>query len=311
MNTNTHLIETGKAQKTSALAVMANRLQVDPTKLHETLKNTVFKGANDHELLALAVVANAYNLNPLTKEIYAFPSKGGIAPIVSIDGWIRITNDHPQFDGIEFEYQDDQAGKPVSCTASIYRKDRSRPVKVTEYFSECSRATEPWKQFPRRMLRHKALKECSRVAFGFSGITDEDEARDMERNLSASKPIFAKPAAVQAGPVIEAIHPISSHELPKTSSPAEASSAVESLEEAPDLWNGDSLPEFTPDTPQKAIQDRLHKEGFSEAEFFAALKTLGAKTTARTIRGLSDQFASGILNEWEDLLSALNSKLEA
>ena len=67
----------------------------------------------------------------------------------------------------------------------VYRKDRSRPTKVTEYFAECARATEPWKQFPRRMLRHKAVKEAVRVAFGISGITDEDEARDIAKNAVA------------------------------------------------------------------------------------------------------------------------------
>jgi hypothetical protein len=50
-----------------------------------------------------------------------------------------------------------------------------RPVKVTEYLAECRRGTEPWKM-EHRMLRHKALIQCSRVAFGFSGIVDDEEA---------------------------------------------------------------------------------------------------------------------------------------
>lgn len=307
MNTNTQLIETGKPQRASALAVMATRLQVDPAKLHDTLKNTVFKGANDHELLALAVVANAYNLNPLTKEIYAFPSKGGIAPIVSIDGWIRITNDHPQFDGIEFEYQDDQAGRPVSCTAVIYRKDRSRPAKVTEYFSECSRGTEPWKQFPRRMLRHKALKECSRIAFGFSGITDEDEAADIARNAAVvAKPIFAKPAAVKLEAPQEEPAPV---EIEVIAEPAAQAPAPDIADH--DLWDGDNLPEFQPDTPQKRILAELHKAGFSEPEFWNVLKAKAIKTTAKTINGLSDKLAEGILADWDEMLSALNASITA
>lgn len=62
--------------RASALAVMAGRFNVEPDKLLGTLKNTVFKGASNDELLALVVVANEYGLNPLTKEIYAFPAKG-------------------------------------------------------------------------------------------------------------------------------------------------------------------------------------------------------------------------------------------
>ncbi|WP_308463985.1 recombinase RecT [Acinetobacter ursingii] len=99
---------------------------------------------------------------------------GGITPVVGIDGWARIINDNPVCDGIQFE-QDDE-----SCTCKIYRKDRSHPTVVTEYLSECQGTSEPWKKYPKRMLRHKALIQCARVAFGFSGIYDEDEARRID-----------------------------------------------------------------------------------------------------------------------------------
>lgn len=168
------------APKLSALNLMASKFNVEPDKLLGTLKATVFKGATNEELMALVVVANTYGLNPLTKEIYAFPAKGGgIAPIVSIDGWIRMTNDHPQFDGMELDVEFDEAGKPFAATCRIYRKDRSHPTSITEYFSECGRNTDPWKQYPARMLRHKALIQAARVAFGFSGIYDEDEGKDV------------------------------------------------------------------------------------------------------------------------------------
>lgn len=161
--------------KPSALATMAGKFNVDPAKLLGTLKNTVFKGASDDELMSLVIVANEYGLNPLTKEIYAFPAKGGgIVPVVSIDGWLRMMNDHPQFDGIEFQFTEND-GKLISCTALIHRKDRKHPTSVTEYLGECRRNTDPWKM-EHRMLRHKATIQCARVAFGFSGITDEDEA---------------------------------------------------------------------------------------------------------------------------------------
>jgi phage recombination protein Bet len=165
--------------KPSALAVMASRFNVDPRKLHDTLKATVFKSASDEELLALVVVANEYGLNPLTKEIYAFPAKGGgIVPVVSVDGWNNLANSHPQMDGMEFEFDHGEKGELISCTCVIYRKDRSKPIKVTEYLSECKRQTDPWKM-EHRMLRHKALIQCSRVAFGFSGVVDEDEVPAM------------------------------------------------------------------------------------------------------------------------------------
>jgi hypothetical protein len=111
--------------------------------------------------------------------------------VVSVDGWIKLMNRHPQFDGIQFR-TDDVDGKPFSVTATIYLKDRSRPVEITEFFSECNRATEPWKVNPRRMLRHKALIQCARVAFGFSGIVDDEEAvsPQVQVNVTPSRPIF-------------------------------------------------------------------------------------------------------------------------
>jgi phage recombination protein Bet len=172
----------------SALALMAERCNVDPAKLHETLKNTVFKGATDDEMLALVVTANTYELNPLLKELYAFPKKGGgITPMVGVDGWLKIANRQPNFDGMEVEvYGEGKA--PTHATCEIFLKDRSRPIKITEYFEECKRNTDPWSQMPRRMLRNKAIIQCVRVAFGIGGIHDEDEARDISEPRNVTPP---------------------------------------------------------------------------------------------------------------------------
>ena len=158
---------------TTLTKTLATKLDMgDGEGLIETLKATAFKGqVSDAQMTALLVVANQYALNPWTKELYAFPDKNnGIVPVVGVDGWSRIINSHPQFDGMEFE-QDAE-----SCTCVIYRKDRGRPIKVTEWMSECKRGTGPWQSHPRRMLRHKAMIQCARLAFGYGGIYDQDEA---------------------------------------------------------------------------------------------------------------------------------------
>ena len=197
MTTSNTLAVSGKGNSQSALALMASRLGIEPTKLVETLKATCIKNATNEELMSFVLVAQKYNLDPLTRQIYAFPSKGGIVPVVSVDGWLHLINSHQEFDGIEFEYLDDEQGKPISCTAIVHRKDRNHATRVTEFFAECFRATEPWKQFPKRMLRHKVIKESARIAFGISGITDEDEARDIQKNAEPviQKPIFRKKSA--------------------------------------------------------------------------------------------------------------------
>lgn len=158
-----------------ALAKQFN-IQGDPEELVQTLKATAFRSnATDAQFNVLMIVANQYGLNPFTKEIYAFPDKNnGITPVVGVDGWARIINSHPQFDGMEF------TSDAESCTCKIYRKDRNHPTIVTEYLEECKRPTQPWNSHPRRMLRHKAMIQAARLAFGFGGIYDEDEAERIE-----------------------------------------------------------------------------------------------------------------------------------
>lgn len=188
----TEIATTTHAPKPSAMQLMASRCNVDPAKLHQTLKSTVFKGATDEEMLALVVTANTYQLNPLLKEMYAFPKKGGgIVPMVGVDGWLKIANRQDNYDGMSVEVFGD--GKtPTHATCEIYLKNRAHPVKVTEYFEECRRNTDPWNQMPRRMIRNKVMIQAIRVAFGIGGIFDEDEATD----IAGTRNVTPKPATI-------------------------------------------------------------------------------------------------------------------
>lgn len=173
-------------------------IQGDPQELVQTLKATAFKGnATDAQFNALMIVSTQYGLNPFTKEIYAFPDKqNGIVPVVGVDGWSRIINNHPQFDGIEFKYSEEtttpagsntKAHEWVECV--IYRKDRSHPIVAREYLDEVYRppfkgkfgeVNGPWQSHTKRMHRHKAMIQTARLAFGFGGIYDEDEAQRIQ-----------------------------------------------------------------------------------------------------------------------------------
>lgn len=190
--------EVATIQPPSLLAKMAARFSVEPGKMLSTLKSTAFKGdVSNEQMMALLIVADQYGLNPWTKEIYAFPDRqNGIVPVIGVDGWARIINNNQQFDGMEFE-QDEE-----SCTCSIYRKDRAHPTRVTEYMKECRRDVAPWKSHPRRMLRHKAMIQCARLAFGFVGVFDQDEAeRIVEKDITPTAdllPMASRAEAVKA-----------------------------------------------------------------------------------------------------------------
>jgi phage recombination protein Bet len=164
--------------KPGLVARIAERYGVEPEKMLSTLKATAFRTASgnitNEQMMALLIVAERHGLDPFTKEIYAYPDKGGgIVPVVGVDGWINIAQSHEAFDGWEFEH-DETIG---AATCTIWRKDRSRPTRVTEYITECRRETDPWKKSPRRMIRNRAIAQCVRLAFGFAGIHDDDEAQ--------------------------------------------------------------------------------------------------------------------------------------
>jgi len=196
----------------------------DEGKLISTLKATAFKvkdgEVTDAQMTALLIVADQYGLNPFTKEIFAYPDKqNGIVPVVSVDGWSRIINQHPDMDGLEFVYSDewvmnqaDAKPAPTWIECVIYRKGRTHPIRVKEFLDETFRPpfhgtknnqpytiNGPWQTHTKRMLRHKALIQCARIAFGFVGIYDQDEA---ERIIEAQAEIVTtgepNPQAVKA-----------------------------------------------------------------------------------------------------------------
>lgn len=164
-------------QPEGIIAGLAKHYDMDKGAFLQVMKATIMKGANvsNEDIAAFCLVAKEHGLNPFTKEIFAFPTGGAIQPIVSVDGWMKLINSHPDFDGMDF-VDAREGDKLVSITCRMFRKGRAHPVEVTEYMGECLRPTPTWKQWPARMLRHKAAIQAARYAFGFAGIMEPDEA---------------------------------------------------------------------------------------------------------------------------------------
>lgn len=186
-------------QQAGVIAGLASDYGMDRAAFVQTMKATIMPngGGNvtNEQIAAFCLVAREHKLNPFTKEIFAFPGKGGgIQPVVSVDGWMKLVNSHPQFDGMEFKDALNDKGDLLSVTCRIYRKDRQHPVEVTEYMSECRRDTDVWRKWPARMLRHKAAIQTARYAFGFAGIMEPDEVERMVEIQSVEAEVV--PAAV-------------------------------------------------------------------------------------------------------------------
>ncbi len=178
---NMQLSPTQRMGDSPLVKAMSEASMLDPAQYMNTVLATCFdKEATPEQFAMFLMIAKEHDLNPLTREIYAFQKSGKVMPIVSIDGWLKMINESPEMDGIETLENLDDLGNLVSITCKIYRKDRSKPAVATEYLSECKQDTMPWKKWPSRMLRHKSVIQCARMAFSFAGIYDADEAARME-----------------------------------------------------------------------------------------------------------------------------------
>ena len=134
------------------------------------------------DLETLLLAAETYGVSPLGREIYLLRDdlRPEDAPMVvlGVDGWSRVLNGHKKFAGMEFAESDELVeGVPAWMECTLHRWDRRVPTTVREYFDEVRGGSTAWITHPRRMLRHKALVQCARLAFAMVGVYDHDEAQ--------------------------------------------------------------------------------------------------------------------------------------
>jgi phage recombination protein Bet len=163
-----------------------------------TLRNTVAPGLTDPEFLLFAEMCRATGLNPATKEIWAIKAGGRLQLMTGINGFLKIANSHPQFDGMEVEFERDDKGALIAATAKVYRKDRRFPSIATAYMAEYGKATPIWKQMPSIMLSKCAKGLAIREAFinELGGLYTQEEMPSE----------FAPPKPYEAPPIDPAVH---------------------------------------------------------------------------------------------------------
>jgi len=281
----------------SALDKLAARLDLSPEKLIATLKATAFSLCKEEaQFVSAVVVANTYGLNPLLREMTAFPGKsGGVVPVVMIDGWIKLVNRQENYNGVELienrapDEKPNKSGTDVdSVTAKFYLKNREHAVIVTEYMEECFDPTkEPWKRWPRRMLRHKAYIQGARIAFGFSGIYDEDEK---DRIVEAEAAVVTEPMIGLKG----------AEEKNKPVQDVESAKETEIVEDPLDYAKVGDLARFAKDSEKaKFLAENIVKCGpkLGKEKFMALLGIQGATNLAE-------------ITKFEDLVKLTNLLLD-
>src|SRR5258708_40177942 len=96
---------------------------------------------------------------------------------------------------------------PKWSETEIKRLDRSRPTIKKERYNECYRNTDPWNEMPTRMLGWKSMAQCARVAFGYAGIYDPDEAERIANAIDVTPRAAGKPETRAPGPPSAATRP--------------------------------------------------------------------------------------------------------
>ena len=153
---------------------------------------TMNKGLNEQQTKQFLAVAGTFGLNPWKREVYAvtFKNKDGSTDMSIVTGYetyIKRAELNPNYDGFEIEFKGGfkrgkvtKSGKngswqvdalvpdgEVSCICTVYRKDRSHPIREEVFFDEYNKGNDMWIQKPRTMLKKVAIVSAFRKAFPF------------------------------------------------------------------------------------------------------------------------------------------------
>jgi len=181
----------------------------------QTLKQTVAKGATDAEFFMFRQICESTGLNPFLKEIWcAVPMKNGqrnpygqVLIMASRDGYLRVANEHPMFDGIQTRVERDEKNIPIKAVCTVWRKDRAHPTIAEAYFNEYYKPSyndKPgiWDIYKSAMISKVAEVLALKRSFSINGVVTEEEIGEQEPRGSkeaAAEVATRKIAALKAG----------------------------------------------------------------------------------------------------------------
>jgi len=152
----------------TAISTLCQTMALDPEEVQLWLDQHL--GVALYPQLQLLRLANKYHLDPLSDEISLLQGQDQTyQPFITIDGWSKLINHHPQYAGMSLRDSTELIdGIPTWMECTIYRNDRILPIVIKEYFEEVRTDHSSWQQMPRRMLRHRVIQQCARLALGIS-----------------------------------------------------------------------------------------------------------------------------------------------
>jgi hypothetical protein len=150
-------------------------------------------------------VCRSTGLDPFLKEIYFVPEKSLI--MASRDGYLRVANEHPQFDGMDTCVERDEKGIPIKAICSVWRKDRRHAITCEAYYSEYRKSGQVWSQYPSAMISKVAEVLALKRSFAINGVVTQEEVGE-----DAPPPVDLKPQLVPPQPVVAKIEELPEYE---------------------------------------------------------------------------------------------------
>ena len=200
----------------------------DNADIVATIKQTVCKGATDAQLRMFLEVCKRTGLDPFLKEIWYVAEKGLI--MAARDGYLRVANENPQFDGIETRVTRDEKNIPIKAVCTVWRKDRTHPVICEAYYNEYRKSSPVWTQYPSAMISKVAEVLALKRSFAINGVVSEEEiGNDGAGSREAAQAVAQAKIAAGSGATVEVLPPettlsedIDAHppKAPKHQSPA-------------------------------------------------------------------------------------------
>ncbi len=276
----------------TAMVPQPNRF--DDPQFIEAIKQTVAKGATPAQLTMFLEVCRSTGLNPFLKEIWYVAEKGLI--MAARDGYLRVANENPQFDGIETRVERDEKQVPIKAVCTVWRKDRKHPVICEAYFNEYNKTSPVWKQYPSAMISKVAEVLALKRSFAINGVVTEEEIGQGEGSRAAAQEVasakiallqkqIAPPAAIMEWADIEPAQ----EEPPATLQGIEQRHAAGLQEAAAILEDASSLPKA--EAAKRAPAAKTTK-AFDMLGAFATMKTEVIRETG------TDALYYGVLNQF-------------
>lgn len=166
------------------------------------LIKSITLNATEIELKTFLYLCQEYNLDPLKREIYFIKYNNKATILTSRDGYLKIANLNPNFDGLESDtvYQGDKLikredgsiqieygeahlvfdkSKLTGAYCNVFRKDRKKAMSVFVNVRDYYKKGAPiWEQYINAMIIKVAEAMALKRAFAISGLVTKEEIEE-------------------------------------------------------------------------------------------------------------------------------------